>query len=71
MKPTLYTIHCPQCRVLEAKLNQKHIDYEIITDVEEMREMGIKSAPALEVDGQILNFSQAIKWVREQNENEY
>ena len=47
---TLYTTHCPKCRVLEKKLAQKNVQYNEITDVSEMQKLGIKSAPVLEVD---------------------
>lgn len=60
---TLYTTHCPKCMVLENKLKEKNIEYEAITDVSIMQNKGFLSAPTLEVDGEILDFMQAIKWV--------
>ena len=60
---TLYTTHCPKCMVLENKLKEKNIEYEVITDVSIMQNKGFLSAPTLEVDGEILDFMQAIKWV--------
>ena len=62
----LYTTHCPQCKVLETKLERAGIEYVWNDDVSLMAEMGFKSVPVLEVDGEYLNFSQAIKWVNEQ-----
>lgn len=62
----LYTTHCPQCKVLETKLERAGIEYIWNDDVSLMAEMGFKSVPVLEVDGEYLNFSQAIKWVNEQ-----
>ena len=59
----LYTTHCPQCKALETKLAKKNINYEEIDDQEVMKQLGFKSVPMLEVNGQIYNFSQAIKWV--------
>ena len=61
-----YTTHCPQCKVLETKLERAGIEYIWNDDVSLMAEMGFKSVPVLEVDGEYLNFSQAIKWVNEQ-----
>ena len=62
----LYTTHCPQCKVLETKLERAGIEYIWNDDISLMAEMGFKSVPVLEVDGEYLNFSQAIKWVNEQ-----
>jgi hypothetical protein len=48
------------------KLAQKGIDFIEIDDMEEMQNLGLKSAPALNIDGKILDFNAAIAWVREQ-----
>lgn len=58
-----YSTHCPRCRVLEMKLKQKNIQYQTNTNVDEMLDKGIKEAPMLEVDGQLLNFAAAVKWI--------
>lgn len=65
MKVILYTTHCPKCNVLMTKLKSKGVDYEEITDVDVMRDKGFMSAPMLEVDGKIMTFAEAIKWVNE------
>lgn len=63
MKVIFYSTHCPKCKVLEIKLNQAKIPYEENDNVEEMQALGIKTAPALKVDDQLLDFSSAIKWI--------
>lgn len=60
---TLYSTHCPKCRVLETKLKQKNVEYVECTDVDKMIELGITSAPCLDVDGKMLDFPSAVKWV--------
>lgn len=62
-----YTTGCPKCRVLKDKLDYKGIKYEISQDVDEMISKGMMSAPALEVDGKLLDFSSAIKWINERD----
>ena len=62
----MYSTHCPKCKVLSMKLAQKGIDFTEIDDMEEMQNLGLKSAPALDIDGKILDFNAAIAWVREQ-----
>lgn len=62
----LYTVGCPKCKVLEAKLIAKGIEYSTVTDTESMLAKGLNLMPVLEVDGQLLDFSQAIQWVNEQ-----
>ena len=64
--PVLYTTHCPQCRVLEAKLKQKNIEYIENTDIEEMKSLGMMSAPMLKVNDSLLSFVDAVKWVNSQ-----
>lgn len=36
-----YSTHCPKCKVLEIKLNQKNIKYTENDNVEEMLALGI------------------------------
>lgn len=45
------------------KLQKKGIEYEENTDVEEMLAMGLKSAPVLRVDDNLLPFEKAVRWV--------
>lgn len=65
MKVILYTTHCPKCNILTAKLKKKGVKYEEITDVAVMQDKGFISAPMLEVDGEIMTFSEAVKWINE------
>lgn len=51
------------CNVLEKKLIHKDIAFDEINDVEVMRSKGFLSAPMLEVDGNIMNFKEAIDWI--------
>lgn len=48
------------------KLTKAGIEYTSCDDVEIIKSLGFKAAPMLDVDGQIYNFSQAIKWVNTQ-----
>lgn len=59
-----YSTNCPRCHILQKKLNEKNINYEIHTDIQEMIELGLVNAPALKLEnGEILDFGEAIKWV--------
>lgn len=60
-----YSTHCPKCKILELKLKQKSIEYEENNNVDEMLHKGITSAPCLEVDGELLDFGKAVKWINE------
>jgi len=62
-KVILYSTNCPKCNILEKKLFSANIDFSIETDVEIMQSKGFMSAPMLEVDGKIMDFGNAIKWV--------
>jgi glutaredoxin len=67
MNVILYEHGCPRCKVLKAKLDQSGIDYINITDVNVMKEKGFKESPKLEVDGVIMDFKQAVDWIKENN----
>lgn len=64
MKIILYSTHCPRCKVLEAKMIEKDIPYEEVSDVDEMLKHGITQAPMLQVGDKLMDFSKAIDWVR-------
>lgn len=66
MKVILYEHGCPKCIVLKTKLDQKNISYEHINDVELMKSKGFTEAPKLEVDGVVMNFKEAVDWIKEQ-----
>ena len=63
---TLYTTHCPKCNVLTAKLNEKGIQYEEVDDVNTLISKKIMTAPYLEVDGNLMDFVNAVNWVNAQ-----
>ena len=63
MKIIFYTTHCPKCKVVESKLKQKSVKYEECTDINIMQSKGLTFAPALEVDGVIYNFVEAVKFI--------
>ena len=65
-KVILYEHGCPNCRVLKMKLDKSGIEYETINDIEVMKAKGFQSAPKLEVDGVVMDFKQAVDWVKEQ-----
>ena len=66
---TLYTTHCPKCKILTRKLTEKNIEYIEFTDVNKMIEMGFSVMPMLEVDGVVMDFATANKWINEFKEN--
>ena len=62
----LYSTHCPKCNILEKKLKEKNIDYIENNNTDEMIAKGFMEVPMLEIDGVIMNFGKAIKWIGEQ-----
>lgn len=63
MHTILYSTGCPKCNVLKTKLTQKGVDFELIEDADAMISKGFTSAPMLEVDGNAMDFMDAVKWV--------
>ena len=51
--------------MLEKKLKQKGICFEEVYDIDVMQAKGFLSAPMLEVDEEIMDFSTANKWISE------
>lgn len=66
MSVIFYSTKCPKCKVLELKMKKKSIDYEENNDVDLMISKGIMSAPCLEINGEILDFKNAVEWVNNQ-----
>ena len=70
MKVILYTIDCPKCKVLEKKMKLKGIEFEACHDVEEMRKLGITSAPQVRIDGgPLMDFKETNMWINQQGDN--
>lgn len=67
MNIKLYSTGCPKCHVLESKLNSKNISYEVCNDKDVMISMGLTAIPVLEVDGNRMDFKQAVNWINEEN----
>lgn len=71
MKMILYSTDCPRCKVLEKKLGQKKIDFEVNKNLEEIMQVATEnnfsSAPLLEVDGQVMGFEQANQFINSLN----
>lgn len=63
MQTILYSTGCPKCNVLKKKLTQKGVDFKLIEDADAMISKGFMSAPMLEVDGNAMDFMDAVKWV--------
>lgn len=66
---TLYSNHCPCCEVLEKELAKAVIPFDTCADVEKMLSMGFTHLPMLDVNGQLLNYPNALKWIKERNEH--
>lgn len=67
----VYSTHCPRCMVIEKKLIQKGLNFEVVDDINLMREMGIQSTPMLQIDDQpLMKFEEANKWINSQPKQE-
>ena len=61
----LYSTGCPKCNVLKKKLTEKNIEYTENNDIDVMTSLGIDQVPMLSVDGKLMDFTEANKWVNE------
>ena len=78
-KIIFYTTNCPRCQVLKKKMDSLGIEYELNNDIEEMLLQGIQTVPMLRIEEELLDssslttlvdFSQAVKWLKEYEKNE-
>ena len=65
-KVILYEHGCPNCKMLKMRLDKSGIKYETVNDVESMKAKGFQSAPKLEVDGIVMDFKEAVEWLKGQ-----
>lgn len=79
-KIIFYTTNCPRCQVLKKKMDSLGIEYELNDDIEEMMLWGIQTVPMLRIEKELfdassftalLDFSQAVKWLKEYEKNEH
>lgn len=56
---TVYSTGCPKCKIIETKLNNNNIRYNIIDDIEIIKSKGYFSVPMIEYKGKVYNFSEA------------
>ena len=62
----LYSTGCPKCKILEKKLEQKDMAYDLCTDINVIVNKGYQTVPLLEVDDYIMDFGEAVKWINNQ-----
>lgn len=64
----LYTTNCPKCKVLEKKLDELHVAYEKVSDIDEIlnvsKQQKIMSAPILQVDDDYYKFADAVELLK-------
>lgn len=67
-KVIFHSSHCPRCKILERKLKDKGIEYEENNNIQVMLSKGLETAPALEVDGKLMGFKEAVDWINSYGE---
>lgn len=63
----LFSTGCPKCKILTKKLDESGLSYDVCTDIEKMESLGIESVPVLEVNGKLMGFSEAMRFVTNGN----
>lgn len=69
-KIVFYTIHCPKCKILQQLLSDKHLDFEIVDNKDEVLKVAdenhIQSAPFAIIDGKCYDTKELQEWIKEQ-----
>ena len=68
MEIILYSTNCLKCKILEKKLTEKNIKFTKNNNVVDMTELGIDQVPVLSIDGKLLEFVEANKWINERED---
>lgn len=68
MEIILYSTNCPKCKILEKKLTEKNIKFTKNNNAIDMTELGIDQVPVLSIDGKLLSFVEANKWINERED---
>lgn len=63
----LYSNHCPRCNILKSKLTSKGILFSEVDDEETLSTLGFDFMPILEVDGKMMEFGDANKYIESMN----
>lgn len=61
----LYSTGCPKCGLLKKVLEQKGIEYTVEDDVNKMLELGIDEVPMLKIQGKLMNYDGALRYIKE------
>ena len=72
----LYSTGCPKCNIIEKKLNALNAQYDIITDIDEIKKVceatNNDMLPLLQIDEAwgvaTYDFAGAIKWIKKVGE---
>ena len=70
MEIIFYSTNRTKCKILEKKLAEKNIKFTKNNNVVEMAELGIDQVPVLSINGSLLNFVEANKWINERKDCE-
>ena len=67
---SLYVIeNCDRCKGLKTKLSEKNIEFNLLEitadNISTFISEGFKLAPILVIDGEMLGYEDALKWVSE------
>ena len=61
---TLYSTGCPKCNILERRLTNDGISFNISNDVDELIDMGFQNAPVLKIGDNFIDYANAMKLLK-------
>lgn len=66
-----YSTSCPQCNQIKAMMDRKGVEYEYITNIDEIMKVAdthnIMSAPFAEVCGKMMIANELIEYIKTKN----
>ena len=61
---TLYSTGCPKCSILEKRLTNDGISFNVSNNIDELINMGFQNAPVLQIDDNFIDYTNAMKLLK-------
>ncbi len=61
---TLYSTGCPKCSILEKRLTNDGISFNVSNNIDELINMGFQNAPVLQIGDSFIDYVNAMKLLK-------
>lgn len=61
---TLYSTGCPKCSILEKRLTNDGISFNVSNNIDKLINMGFQNAPVLQIGDSFIDYANAMKLLK-------